>query len=59
MGYEMAFNLFSKRLVESGERGAARFIVCDARKETAEQFAIGFNKHFPGATIYVAASPAE
>ena len=59
MGYEMAFNLFSKTLVESGERAAARFVVCDARQETAAQFAHGFKAHFPGATIEVLASPAE
>ena len=59
MGYEMAFNLFSKTLVESGERAAARFIVCDAREETAVQFASNFNKHFPGARIEVRTSPAE
>ena len=59
MGYEMAFNLFSKTLVESGERAAARFVVCDARQETAVQFAHAFNAHFPGATIEVLASPAQ
>ena len=59
MGYEMAFNLFSKTLVESREREAARFVVCDAREETAAQFAANFNKHFPGARVDVLTAPAE
>lgn len=57
MGYEMAYNLFSRTLVESG--GSARFVVCDAREESAKQFVDNFHNHFPGAKIDVLSSPAE
>ena len=57
MGSEMAFNLFSRRLVESN--GAARFIVCDAREATSAGFAHNFMQQFPGAQIEVANTPAE
>lgn len=57
MGYEMAFNLFSRTLVESG--GSARLVVCDARPESATSFVTNFLHHFPGARIEVVASPAE
>ena len=56
MGYEMAFNLFSRTLVESG--GGARFVVCDARQDSAVSFVNNFHHHFPGARIEVASSPA-
>ncbi|EKM55634.1 uncharacterized protein PHACADRAFT_256396 [Phanerochaete carnosa HHB-10118-sp] len=57
MGYEMAYNLFSRTLVESG--GSARFVVCDARQESATQFVNNFHNHFPGAKIEVLSSPAN
>ncbi|PCH38682.1 3-hydroxyisobutyrate dehydrogenase [Wolfiporia cocos MD-104 SS10] len=57
MGFEMAYNLFSRTLVENGS--GARFVVCDARKETAEGFASNFLHHFPGARIDVALTPEE
>jgi len=57
MGNEMAFNLFSRTLVESG--GSARFVVCDARQASAEAFVKNFHQHFPGAKIEVVASPAD
>ena len=57
MGYEMAYNLFSQTLVESG--GSARFVVCDAREESSVMFVKNFNGHFPGAKIEVMTSPAE
>jgi len=57
MGSEMAYNLFSRTLVESG--GSAHFVVCDARKEVAEQFVANFIGHFPGARLSVARSPDE
>ena len=52
----MAFNLFSRTLVESG--GGARFVVCDARQDSAVSFVNNFHHHFPGARIEVASSPA-
>ena len=57
MGSEMAYNLFSRTLVESG--GAARFVVCDAREQSATDFVNNFHTHFPGAKIEVMTSPAE
>ena len=57
MGYEMAYNLFSQTLVESG--GSARFVVCDAREESSAMFVKNFNGHFPGAKIEVVSSPSE
>ncbi len=57
MGSEMAFNLFSRRLVESN--GTARFVVCDAREATSAAFVRNFMQQFPGAQIEVASTPAE
>jgi len=57
MGFEMAYNLFSKSLVESG--GAAQFVVCDAREESARAFASNIASQFPGAKLDVVATPAE
>ena len=57
MGSEMAFNLFSRRLVESN--GTARFVVCDAREATSAAFVHNFMHQFPGAQIDVATTPAE
>ena len=57
MGYEMAFNLFSRTLVESG--GSARFVVCDAREESSSMFVKNFHGHFPSARIEMVTSPAE
>lgn len=57
MGYEMAYNLFSRTLVENG--GGARFVVCDAREESAKSFVANFRQQFPGAKIQVVTSPAE
>lgn len=59
MGYEMAFNLFSKTLVESGGQGSLHFVVCDAVQDTAHRFARNFNQHYPGAHIEVRSTPAE
>lgn len=59
MGYEMAFNLFSKTLVESGGQAAVRFVVCDAREETSNKFAKLFSSHYPGAHVDVMLTPAE
>ncbi|OSD01667.1 3-hydroxyisobutyrate dehydrogenase [Trametes coccinea BRFM310] len=57
MGSEMAYNLFSRTLVESN--GAARFVVCDAREETSHAFVKNFSAQFPGAQVQVATTPAE
>ncbi|EMD38564.1 hypothetical protein CERSUDRAFT_113742 [Gelatoporia subvermispora B] len=57
MGSEMAYNLFSRTLVESG--GSARFVVCDARQEVAEHFVRNIGGQFPGAKVDVLGTPAE
>jgi len=57
MGFEMAYNLFSKTLVESG--GASQFVVCDARQESAHAFASNMTSQFPGAKLKVVTTPAE
>ncbi|KZV67981.1 3-hydroxyisobutyrate dehydrogenase [Peniophora sp. CONT] len=58
MGYEMAFNAFSK--THSADP-SARFVVCDALPAAAQSFATNFASHFPAARekITVASSPAE
>ena len=53
----MAFNLFSRRLVESN--GTVRFVVCDAREATSSAFVHNFVHQFPGAQIEIATTPAE
>lgn len=57
MGSEMAYNLFSRTLVESN--GGVRFVVCDAREATSVAFAKNFTTQFPGANIQIANTPAE
>ena len=57
MGSEMAYNLFSRKLVES--HGAARFVVCDAREATSVAFAHNFSQQFPGVRVEIANTPAE
>ena len=57
MGFEMAYNLFSRTLVESS--GSAHFVVCDARQEAAEHFSHNLVEQFPGAKIQVVPTPAE
>ncbi|KAH9946248.1 3-hydroxyisobutyrate dehydrogenase [Epithele typhae] len=57
MGSEMAFNLFSRTLVES--HGSTRFVVCDAREATSAAFVNNFTHHFPGAHVQIATTPAE
>ncbi|KAI0747971.1 3-hydroxyisobutyrate dehydrogenase [Daedaleopsis nitida] len=57
MGSEMAYNLFSRKLVES--HGSARLVVCDAREATSQAFAQNFTTQFPGARIEIANTPAE
>ena len=57
MGSEMAYNLFSRTLVET--HGSTRFVVCDAREATATKFIHHFLNNFPGANIEFASTPAE
>ncbi|KAF8969876.1 3-hydroxyisobutyrate dehydrogenase [Flammula alnicola] len=56
MGYQMAYNLFSKQYVQNNELG---FVVCDAMPDSARTFSEEFSKHFPGARISIATTPEE
>ncbi|PFH49120.1 hypothetical protein AMATHDRAFT_63843 [Amanita thiersii Skay4041] len=56
MGYEMAFNLFSKQHAQAND---TRFIVCDAVRESAERFCQSFRTQHPGARIEVAGTPKD
>jgi 3-hydroxyisobutyrate dehydrogenase len=58
MGSEMAYNLFSKRLIQANDRHA-RFVVCDAIPAAATRFTDNFLKRFPEAHITIAATPEE
>ena len=57
MGFEMAYNLFSRTLVET--HGGTRFVICDAREATATAFAHNFTHNFPGAHIEIVDTPAK
>ncbi|KAK1234601.1 hypothetical protein PQX77_002196, partial [Marasmius sp. AFHP31] len=54
MGYEMAYNLFSKQYANAQD---AQFIVCDALPESAQNFCTSFLASFPGAKIAIASTP--
>ena len=56
MGYEMAYNLFSKQYVQDKD---ARFVVCDAVPETAHRFCHSFASRFPDAQLEVVNTPKE
>ncbi|KAK0448276.1 3-hydroxyisobutyrate dehydrogenase [Desarmillaria tabescens] len=54
MGFEMAYNLFSKQHAQEGD---AHFVVCDAVPERADEFCKNFLSQFPGAQIHTALTP--
>ncbi|PBK77656.1 3-hydroxyisobutyrate dehydrogenase [Armillaria solidipes] len=54
MGFEMAYNLFSKQHAQEGD---AHFVVCDAVPERADEFCRNFLSQFPGAQIHTALTP--
>ena len=56
MGYEMAYNLFSKRYKEERD---IRFVVCDAVSDTAQRFRQSFVSQFPDAKLEIANTPEE
>ncbi|KAF4604076.1 hypothetical protein EYR40_001259 [Pleurotus pulmonarius] len=56
MGYEMAYNLFSKTYAEAND---SHFVVCDAVQETSQKFCSNFLKQFPRARIGIATTPEE
>ena len=56
MGYEMAYNLFSK---QHAKENGSRFVVCDAIPEAAQRFSQFFTSQFPGAQLEIANTPEE
>jgi 3-hydroxyisobutyrate dehydrogenase len=56
MGFEMAYNLFSKQYARETE---SRFVVCDAIPDTARAFCENFLTRFPGAKITIATTLEE
>lgn len=56
MGYEMAYNLFSKTYAEAND---SHFVVCDAVQETSQKFCSSFLTQFPRARIGIATTPEE
>jgi 3-hydroxyisobutyrate dehydrogenase len=56
MGSEMAYNLFSKKFVESAD---SHFVVCDAVPESAVTFRQNFLSQFPRANIDIVQTPEE
>ncbi|TFK42766.1 3-hydroxyisobutyrate dehydrogenase [Crucibulum laeve] len=56
MGYEMAYNLFSKQFKEAND---SYFVVCDAVPESARFFSENFLAQFPSARLTIATNPEE
>ncbi|KAI5835633.1 hypothetical protein K523DRAFT_318954 [Schizophyllum commune Tattone D] len=56
MGYEMAFNLFSKQHALASD---SHFVVCDAVPSSAARFRDAFMEQFPGARLEVARDSGE
>ena len=56
MGYEMAYNLFSKQYKEDQN---IRFVLCDAISETAHRFRQSFISQFPDAKLEIVNTPEE
>ncbi|KJA18609.1 hypothetical protein HYPSUDRAFT_218142 [Hypholoma sublateritium FD-334 SS-4] len=59
MGYQMAYNLFSKQYVQADGSGSPGFVVCDAVADSARSFCSEFSQQYPGAHISIATSPEE
>jgi 3-hydroxyisobutyrate dehydrogenase len=56
MGYQMAYNLFSKQYLQANDSG---FIVCDAIPDAARAFCEEFTNQYPDAQISIATSVDE
>jgi 3-hydroxyisobutyrate dehydrogenase len=56
MGYQMAYNLFSKQYVQAN---AESFVVCDAVPEAARSFYEEFSRQYPDSQISIANTPEE
>ena len=56
MGYQMAYNLFSKQHVKEND---LRFIVCDVVPDVSRAFCAEFMKQYPNAQLSIADTPEE
>jgi 3-hydroxyisobutyrate dehydrogenase len=56
MGFEMAFNLFSKKFAEASD---SHFVVCDAIPESANEFSRNFLAQYPGARVDIVTTPEQ
>lgn len=56
MGYQMAYNLFSKQYIQDN---SAQFVVCDTNPDAANAFSSSFTSKFPGAVISYAETPEQ
>ena len=56
MGYQMAYNLFSKQHVKEND---SRFIVCDVVPDASRAFCTEFIKQYPNAQLSIVDTPEE
>lgn len=56
MGYQMAYNLFSKQHLKESE---SRFVVCDVVPDVSRTFCAEFMKQYPNAQLSIADTPEE
>ncbi|KAF4614840.1 hypothetical protein D9613_002890 [Agrocybe pediades] len=56
MGYQMAYNLFSKKYAQASD---SQFVVCDANPETAHTFCASFSTQYPSANISFVETPEQ
>ena len=57
MGYQMAYNLFSKQHI--AKENDSRFIVCDVVPDASRAFCTEFMKQYPNAQLSIADTPEE
>lgn len=56
MGYQMAYNLFSKQYAKESD---SHFIVCDVVPDASRAFCAEFTKQYPNAQLSIAGTPEE
>jgi len=56
MGYQMAYNLFSKQYVKEKD---SRFVVCDIVPDASRAFRAEFMKQYPNAQLSIVDTPEE
>jgi hypothetical protein len=59
MGYQMAYNLFSKQYLQANGSEPPSFVVCDAVPDSARAFCLEFSQQYPDAQISIASTPEE